>query len=145
MPVRTVSRLATESLTIWTRADRVGDLLSVTLTLDLPAGVVIEPDAAADGFFTPTVVTVEGLADATVAYPLPVTVALPYTDLPVPVFGGPTDITIVGRVPESSDDVGGTITFQPTVRGDALSVRTVRWVAPTHGTAAYTVPGALSP
>ena len=144
MPSPTTTRTADDSLMVWTRAGRIGDLISITVTLDLPEGTHIEPDAASDSFFTPTVMTVEGLADASISYPTPVSMALPHVDLSVPVLRGPVDFTILATAPDSDGDIEGTITFQPCIDGRALAPRTIRWVASTVSTTGYAVLGALA-
>lgn len=144
MPTTTATRTAAESLMIWTRAGRIGDLVSITVTLDLPAGVHIEPDEASDAFFHPTIMTVDGLADVSITYPNPGTMTVPHTDLSVPVLRGPVDFTIVARAPETDGDVVGTILFQPFVDGRALAPRSIEFVASTASTTGYAVLGAFA-
>jgi hypothetical protein len=133
-----------EALVIHTKATRTGDHVQLTLTVDLPAGVHIEPHHPTDPYLIPTVLEVEDLADAAVGYPAPTTKDLGWNDLTLTVLEGTLTFTVSGRAQEGTERINGTLSFQPCVGGACLPPRTVRWVSPLIGQSAYSVLGALA-
>lgn len=134
-----------EALVVRTEARRSGDDVRLTLTVDLPSGVHIEPDQPADPYLVPTVLEVEGLTDAIIDYPTPITRDLGWKGLTLTVLEGTLEFGIAGRAREGVRRIEGTLTFQPCVGGACLPVRTVPWVSPLAGTSAYSILHALTP
>jgi DsbC/DsbD-like thiol-disulfide interchange protein len=134
-----------EAMVIRTHAELFGDEVRVTLTVDLPAGVHIEPHQPTEPNLVPTVLEVEGLSDVTVTYPTPVIKDLGWKDLSLTVFQGTLEFIVQGRVQQESKQITGTLSYQPCVGGACLPPRTVPWASPTVGTSAYSVVHALAP
>ncbi len=63
--------MSKHALTIHADAEQSGDLVRLTLTVDLPSSVHIEPHQPAEPYLIPTVLEVDGLTDVTVDYPAP--------------------------------------------------------------------------
>lgn len=133
-----------EALVIHTNAIRTGDQVRLTLTVDLPAGVHIEPHRPMDPYLIPTVLEVEDLAEPAVEYPAPTTKDLGWNDLALTVLEGTVTFVVSGRVHDRSERIHGTLSFQPCIGGACLPPRTVRWVSPLSGQTAYSVLGALA-
>lgn len=114
---------------IHSAVDEDGDACRITLTVDLPAGVHIEPHEPDDPFLIPTVVTVNGLADPTVTYPRPVRKDLGWNDVSLQVLEGRLEFVVTGT--PTSDAVWGGISYQPCVGGACLPPRTALWSLPT--------------
>ena len=133
-----------QALTIRTDAERSGDLVRLTLTVDLPAGVHIEPHEPAEPYLIPTVVEVDGLSDVTIGYPAPTIKDLGWKGVTLTVLEGTLEFVMTGRVQAGSDWISGTLHYQPCVGGACLPPRTTRWQSPVSGTTAYSVLHALA-
>jgi hypothetical protein len=133
-----------EAFGVRTDASLVGDKVEIALTVDLPIGVHIEPNQPAEPYLIPTVLAVEELRDVTVEYPPPVIKELGWNGVTLSVLEGSLTFLILGRVRPGSGRVSGTLSYQPCIGGACLPPRTVRWDAPTSGTSAYSVLGALA-
>lgn len=128
-----------EAFVVRTQAVTSGDTVEVTLTVDLPPGVHIEPHQPPEPYLIPTVLDAEGLEEADVAYPSPVVKGLGWKDLTLTVLEGRITFLVRGRVQAGEDRVRGTLSYQPCVGGACLPPRTIRWEAPVHGSTAYSV------
>lgn len=133
-----------EALTIRTESEQTGDLVQLTLTVDLPPGVHIEPHQPTDPYLIPTVLDVDGLSDVTVQYPPPTIKALGWNDATLTVLEGTVEFTVTGRVPADTNWISGTLHYQPCVGGACLPPRTTRWQSPARGSTAYSVLHALA-
>ncbi len=135
---------AHEALIVRTEAQRRGDRARITLTIDLPGGVHVEPHEPPEPYLIPTVVEVDDLTDAAVTYPEPVVKDLGWHGARLVVLEGAIRFVVTGRVPHDTDRVSGTLRFQPCVGGACLPPRTVEWSAPLTGSTAYSVLHALA-
>ncbi len=133
-----------EAFVIRTAAQRHDDHARVTLTVDLPDGVHIEPHQPPEPYLIPTVVDVDGTIDVTVEYPEPVVKDLGWQDARLIVLEGTVQFVISGRVPDEQDRLSGTLRYQPCIGGACLPPRTVQWSAPLTGTTTYSVLHALA-
>jgi hypothetical protein len=115
------------SFPIETAVDRIGDEVRIILTVDLPESTHIEPHEPTDPFLIPTVVTVNGLDDPAVEYPVPVEKDLGWHDTVLTVLAGRLQFAITGRVRTAIDQVTGGLTYQPCVGGACLPPRTTMW------------------
>jgi len=128
-----------EAFVVRTQAEMSGDTIEVTLTVDLPQGVHIEPHQPPEPYLIPTVLDVEGLQEVTVEYPAPVVKDLGWKDLTLTVLEGSITFLVHGRVQAGEDRVRGTLSYQPCVGGACLPPRTIRWESPVQGSTAYSV------
>jgi hypothetical protein len=112
--------------------------------VELPEGVHIEPHVPAEPNLIPTILEVTGLTDVTVGYPEPVVQDLGWRGLALTVLLGPVRFVVSGRAVPGSDDLTGTLHFQPCIGGACLPPRTVVVQAPLTGSSAYSVLGALT-
>ena len=128
-----------EAFVVRTQAVMSGDTIEVTLTVDLPPGVHIEPHQPPEPYLIPTVLDVEGLEEVKVAYPSPVVKDLGWKDLTLTVLEGTITFLVQGRVQAGEDRVRGTFSYQPCVGGACLPPRTIRWESPVQGSTAYSV------
>ena len=133
-----------EAFVVRTQAVMSGDTIEVTLTVDLPPGVHIEPHQPPEPYLIPTVLDVEGLEEVEVAYPSPVLKDLGWKDLTLTVLEGRITFLVHGRVQAGEDRIRGTLSYQPCVGGACLPPRTIRWESPVHGSTAYSVLRAAS-
>jgi len=133
-----------DAFVVRTNATSVGDEIELTLTVDLPSGVHVEPNQPAEPYLIPTVLQVEELQDVTVEYPPPVIKELGWKDLTLTVLEGSLTFIIQGRVQPGTAHVSGTLSYQPCIGGACLPPRTIRWNAPMAGTSTYSVLGALA-
>jgi hypothetical protein len=133
-----------EALVIRTGAERLADRARITLTVDLPDGVHIEPHQPAEPHLIPTVVDVDGLTDMTVEYPEPVVKDLGWHDARLVVLEGVVQFVITGLIPEDADRVSGSLRYQPCIGGACLPPRTIQWSAPLTCSTAYSVLRALA-
>lgn len=108
-------------------ADRVGDRARISLRLDLPEGVHIEPHQPSDPFFIPTVVTVEDITDVTVNYPTPVEKNLGWKDSVLTVLEGMVEFIVHGTVADDAEVITGTIRYQPCIGGACLPPQVTAW------------------
>lgn len=104
-----------------------GDRARVVLFVDIPAGVHIEPHEPSDPFLIPTVVSVDGLDDVQIEYPIPVEKDLGWNDVVLTVLEGPVEFVVTGRVRDQISSVSGEIRYQPCVGGACLPPRTSPW------------------
>jgi hypothetical protein len=137
--------MRSKALTIRTEGEQSGDLVRLTLTVDLPTGVHIEPHQPTEPYLIPTVLDVEGLSDVTVGYPVPTVKDLGWNGVTLTVLEGTLEFVVTGRVPAGTNRIGGTLYFQPCIGGACLPPRTTRWESPVRGTTAYSVLRALVP
>jgi DsbC/DsbD-like thiol-disulfide interchange protein len=133
-----------DALVVRTDAERSGDDVRVTLTVDLPAGVHIEPHQPAEPYLIPTVADVTGLSDVTVEYPAPTVKDLGRHGLTLTVLEGSVVFAVSGRVGAGTKRIGGTLHFQPCVGGACLPPRTIQWQAPLFSSCSYSVLDALT-
>jgi hypothetical protein len=134
-----------QALTICTEAEQSGDLVRLTLTVDLPAGVHIEPHQPTEPYLIPTVLDVEALSDVTVDYPVPTVKDLGGNGITLTVLEGTLEFVVTGRAPAGTSRISGTLAYQPCIGGACLPPRTTRWHSPMSGTTAYSVLRALVP
>jgi len=137
--------MSSQALTICTEAEQSGDLVRLTLTVDLPAGVHIEPHQPTEPYLIPTVLEADGLSNVTVDYPEPTVKDLGRRDVTLTVLEGTLKFVVTGRVPAGTNRISGTLYYQPCVGGACLPPRTTRWHSPVSGTTAYSVLRALVP
>lgn len=135
---------AQHALTVRTDAVVVGDETTVTVTVDLPADVHIEPHEPSEPYLIPTVLTVDTDADIAVAYPEPVVKDLGWHDAKLVVLSGSVQFVLTGPVPAGTDRVSGTLRYQPCIGGACLPPRTVDWTAPLTCATSYSVLHALA-
>ena len=128
-----------QALTIHTEAEKSDDLVRLTLTIDLPPGVHIEPHQPPEPYLIPTVLEVDGLSDVTVDYPTPTVKDLGWKDITLTVLEGTLRFVMTGRVNAGLERISGTLHYQPCVGGACLPPRTIRWQSPVSGTTAYSV------
>lgn len=133
-----------EALIVRTGADRAGDDIRVTLTLDLPEGAHIEPHVPAEPNLIPTILEVAGLTEVTIEYPEPVVQDLGWRGLTLTVLQGSVSFVVSGRAVPGCDELTGTLHFQPCVGGACLPPRTVVLQAPLTGSSVYSVLDALT-
>lgn len=127
-----------DAFVVRTQAEVSGDMIEVTLTLDLPPGVHIEPNQPAEPFLVPTVLDVD-LGDVTVVYPSPIIKDLGWRGAALTVLEGSLTFLVRGRVQAGMDRVRGTLSYQPCVGGACLPPRTVPWESPMAGTTTYSI------
>lgn len=132
-------------MVVHTKAELFGGEVRLVLTVDLPAGVHIEPNQPTEPYLIPTVLKVEGLSDVTVEYPTPVIKDLGWKDLALTVLEGKLELVVRGRAQQGTKQISGTLSYQPCVGGACLPPRTVPWMSPLVGTSAYSVLHALAP
>lgn len=137
--------MSNQALTIRAEAEQSGDLVRLTLTVDLPTGVHIEPHQPTEPYLIPTVLDVEGLSDVTVDYPVPTVKDLGWNGVTLTVLEGTLEFVVTGRVPAGTNRISGTLSYQPCIGGACLPPRTMRWESPVRGTTAYSVLRALVP
>ena len=137
--------MSNQALTIRAEAEQSGDLIRLTLTVDLPTGVHIEPHQPTEPYLIPTVLDVEGLSDVTVDYPVPTVKDLGWNGVTLTVLEGTLEFVVTGRVPAGTNRISGTLSYQPCIGGACLPPRTMRWESPVRGTTAYSVLRALVP
>lgn len=135
---------AREAMVVRTKATLLGDLVEVSLTVDLPEGAHIEPHRPTEPYLIPTVLDVDDLQDVSVEYPSPVVKDLGWNDLRLTVLEGRLTFRVRGRLKGGAERVVGTLSYQPCVGGACLPPRTVRWESPLTGTTAYSLLGALA-
>jgi hypothetical protein len=128
-----------DAFVVRAEAERSEDTVEVTLTVDLPPSVHIEPHLPVDPYLIPTVLDVEGLDEATVAYPEPVVKDLGWNDVTLTVLEGTLVFVVRGRLRSGIDRVRGTLRYQPCVGGACLPPRTIVWESPVVGSTAYSV------
>jgi hypothetical protein len=133
-----------EAFVVRTRGERAGDVVTVTLTVDLPPSVHIEPHEPPEPYLIPTVLEVEGLGDVEVEYPTPVVKDLGWKDAALTVLEGRITFRVRGRLDTDLDRVRGRLSYQPCVGGACLPPRTIGWESPVTGTTAYSVLGAVA-
>ena len=133
-----------DAMVVRTNAELFRDEVWLILTVDLPAGVHIEPNQPAEPYLIPTVLEVEGLCEVTIEYPAPVVKDLGWKDLTLTVFEGTLEFIVWGRVRQDTTHIRGTLSYQPCVGGACLPPRTVPWMSPLAGTSAYSVLRAFS-
>lgn len=133
-----------QALTIHTDAEQSVDMVRLTLTVDLPPGVHIEPNQPSEPYLIPTVLEVDGLSDVTVDYPTPTVKDLGWRDVTLTVLEGTFQFVVTGRVRTGVEWISGTLHYQPCVGGACLPPRTTRWQSPVSGTTAYSVLRALA-
>jgi hypothetical protein len=134
-----------EALVLRARAERLADQVAISLTVELPVGVHIEPHEPHEPYLIPTVLDVEDLQDVTVEYPRPVAKSLGWKELELSVLEGSLVFCVHGRVPAGVERVSGTLRYQPCVGGACLPPRSIVWQSPLEGTTCYSVLGALVP
>lgn len=110
--------------------DITNEQVRIVLQVEVPTGVHIEPHDTADPFLIPTVVTVNGLDDAEVAYPDPVAKDLGWNEVALMVLEGPLRFVITGRRRREVEVVSGGISYQPCLGGACLPPRSVTWSVP---------------
>ncbi len=133
-----------DSLTMYTSCRIDGEVATVSITVELPEGVHIEPHRPADPLLIPTVLDTTDLSDPEWTYPSPVTKDLGFEDMTLQVLEGTIEFTVTGRLATDGARVRGTIHFQPCIGGACLPPRTVEWDAPVDGATGYSVLGALA-
>ncbi|HEU4542877.1 MAG TPA: hypothetical protein VFR23_17240 [Jiangellaceae bacterium] len=133
-----------QALTIRTEATQSGDLVQLTLTVELPDGVHIEPHQPIEPYLIPTVLEVDDLSDVAVHYPAPMVKDLDWNDVTLSVLEGTLQFGVSGRVQKDVEWISGTLHYQPCVGGACLPPRTTRWQSPVCGTTAYSILRALA-
>ncbi|HEX6339370.1 MAG TPA: protein-disulfide reductase DsbD domain-containing protein [Jiangellaceae bacterium] len=132
------------ALTIRADAEQSADLISLTLTVDLPPEVHLEPHQPSEPYLIPTVLDVDGLRDVKVDYPTPTVKDLGWQDITLTVLEGTLQFGVTGRASAGLERISGTLHYQPCVGGACLPPRTIRWHSPVSGTTAYSVLNALA-
>lgn len=133
-----------QALTIRADAEQSADLVRLTLTVDLPPGVHLEPHQPTEPYLIPTVLEVDGLHDVKVDYPTPTVKDLGWQDITLTVLEGTLQFVVTGRAHAGLEWITGTLHYQPCVGGACLPPRTTRWQSPVNGTTAYSVLHALA-
>jgi hypothetical protein len=133
-----------QALTIRADAEQSADLVRLTLTVDLPPGVHLEPHHPTEPYLIPTVLEVDGLRDVKVDYPTPTVKDLGWQDITLTVLEGTLKFVVTGRAHAGLECIRGTLHYQPCVGGACLPPRTTRWQSPVSGTTAYSVLQALA-
>lgn len=128
-----------DAFVVRAEAERSEDTVEVTLTVDLPPSVHIEPHLPVDPYLIPTVLDVEALDEVTVAYPEPVVKDLGWNDVTLTVLEGTLVFVVRGRLRSGIGRVHGTLRYQPCMGGACLPPRTIVWESPVVGSTAYSV------
>lgn len=110
-------------------AGRNGGAVEVRLTARIPDGTHIESHEPAEPFLIPTVLDVENLRDATVAYPPPIEKDVGIPGVRLSVFEGTVTFVAHGEAEPAEKEVRGTLRYQPCVHGACLPPRSVAWSA----------------
>jgi len=133
-----------DAITIYTDADRVGDVVTITIAVRLPESTHIEPHEPADPFLIPTVLSTDDLVEPRWTYPRPVVKELGFEGMTLTVLEGTVEFTVTGRLRDEVTMVEGKLSFQPCIGGACLPPRTIAWEAPVNGSTGYSVLGALA-
>jgi hypothetical protein len=128
-----------EAFLVRARAEQTSDLVELTLTVELPHGVHIEPHEPPEPYLIPTVLEVPDLLDVDVAYPAPVVKPLGWNDLTLTVLEGTLIFVVRGRVPAGVQQIRGRLRYQPCVGGACLPPRSVPWESPIVGETSYSI------
>ena len=124
-------------------ATRRGREVEVTLVLEIPESVHIEPHVPDDPLLIPTVIDFDGLDAKEIEYPLPEEKDLGFSGIPpLSVYEGRKVVTAVLHAPDPVRTISGTIRYQPCVGGACLPPRTQTWRAPVQARR-LTLPGML--
>ena len=110
-------------------ARRRGRTAEVVVTAEIPPGTHIESHRPPEPSLIPTVVEVDGLADAVVDYPEPVRKDLGISDVALQVYEGTVRFAIQGKAEPGVDVVRGVVSYQPCVGGACLPPRSASWEA----------------